>query len=228
MTCFYKQNSKLCMLIRAVIIDDDKETVQLFGDLLTSNGIKVVGKGYNGQDAVFLYQKLKPDVVFLDIIMPVYDGIFALQNIREIDPEAKVIVVFDKLSISKEIELNRLKPSALIHEPIDIDEILRKTHQLCTPSEDSIQQMKKTMITLAIKNTLLELGTQEFDKIVMMLHKDFNSTLEDCYEEPEHLRQVLQDLFGDSYQDILNSLKENIKNISTDKITNSFIDNLST
>jgi chemotaxis response regulator CheB len=56
-----------------VVIDDDKETIQLFSDLLSSNGIKVVGKGYNGQDAVFLFQKLKPDVLFLDILMPVYD-----------------------------------------------------------------------------------------------------------------------------------------------------------
>ena len=47
------------LLIRAVVIDDEKDTIQLFSELLTSNGIKVVGKGYNGQDAVFLYQKLK-------------------------------------------------------------------------------------------------------------------------------------------------------------------------
>ena len=93
-------------MIRAVVIDDDKETIQLFSDLLTSNGIKVVGKGHNGQDAVFLFQKLKPDVIFLDILMPVFDGIFALQKIRETNPEANVIVIYDKLSIGKEIELN--------------------------------------------------------------------------------------------------------------------------
>lgn len=215
-------------MIRAIIVDDDKETVQLFGDLLTSNGIKVVGKGYNGQDAVFLYKKLKPDIVFLDILMPVYDGIFALQNIREINPKANVIVVFDKLSTGKEIELNRLQPSASIHEPIDVNEILLKTHQLCAPSEDSLQEMNNTMITLAIKNTLLELGTQEFDKVVMMLQKDFNSTLEDCYEHPEYLKQILQDLLGNSYTDVLNSLKENIKNISTHASTNDFIEALST
>jgi len=215
-------------LIRAIIVDDDKETVQLFGDLLTSNGIKVVGKGYNGQDAVFLYKKLKPDIVFLDILMPVYDGIFALQNIREINPKANVIVVFDKLSTGKEIELNRLQPSASIHEPIDVNEILLKTHQLCAPSEDSLQEMNNTMITLAIKNTLLELGTQEFDKVVIMLQKDFNSTLEDCYEHPEYLKQILQDLLGNSYTDVLNSLKENIKNIPTHASTNDFIEALST
>ncbi len=214
-------------MIRAVVIDDDKETIQLFSDLLTSNGIKVVGKGYNGQDAVFLFQKLKPDVLFLDILMPIYDGIFALRKIRDISLDANIIVIYDKLSIGKEIELNRLKPSAIIREPIDVDDILRKTHKLCMPSGDSLDQMKKTIVTLAMKNTFLELGLEEFDKIVLMLQKDHNCTLEDCYENPDALKQVLQDLLGDSYHDVMSSLKENIKNISSHKSTENFLDALS-
>ncbi|MFB5648637.1 MAG: response regulator [Candidatus Nitrosomaritimum aestuariumsis] len=214
------------MLIRAVVVDDEKETLQLFSDLLTSNGIKVVGKGYNGQDAVFLYQKLKPDILFLDILMPVHDGIYALKNIRDSHPEAKIIAIYDKLSVGKEIELNRLKPSEIIREPIDVDDILRKTHKLCMPSGDSLDEMKRTMVTLAIKNSLLELGLEEFDKIVMMLQKDYNSTLEDCYDNPEFLKQVLKDLLGDAYNDVLNSLKENINNISSHKSTENFLDAL--
>jgi CheY-like chemotaxis protein len=214
-------------LIRAVVVDDEKETIQLFSELLTSNGIKVVGKGYNGQDAVFLYQKLKPDVLFLDIVMPVYDGIYAIKQIRDNHSDAKIIAIYDKLSVGKEIELNRLNPSEIIREPIDIDDILRKTHKLCSPSGDSLDEMKRTMVTLAIKNTFLELGLEEFDKIVMMLQKDYNSSLEDCYDNPEFLKQVLKDLLGDSYNDVLNSLKENIKNISSHKSTENFLDALS-
>ena len=214
-------------MIRAVIIDDDKDTIQLFSDLLESNGIKIVGKGYNGQDAVFLYQKLRPDILFLDVLMPVYDGVFALKKIRESHPESVIVTIFDKLSIRKEIEINRLKPSAIIKEPIDVDEILRVTHKLCMPAGDSLDQMKRTMITLAIKNTFLELGLEEYDKIVLMLQKDYNCSLEDCYDNPEYLKQVLKDLLGDSYNDVLNSLKENIKNISSNKTTLNFLDALS-
>lgn len=214
-------------MIRAVVIDDDKDTLQLFSDLLASNGIKVVGKGYNGQDAVFLFQKLKPDVLFLDILMPIYDGIFALQKLREISKDSNIIVIYDKLSIDKEIELNRLKPSAIIREPIDVDEILRKTHKLCLPSGDSLDMMKKTIVILAMKNTFLELGLEEYDKIILMLQKDHNCTLEDCYDSPESLKQVLQDLLGDAYNDVMNSLKENIKNISSHKSTENFLDALS-
>ena len=60
-------------------------------------------------------------------------------------PEANVIVIYEKLSIGKEIELNRLTPSTVIREPIDVDDILRRTHELCMPSEDFLERMKKTM-----------------------------------------------------------------------------------
>jgi len=214
-------------MIRAVVVDDDKEALQLFSELLISNGIKVVGKGHNGQDAVFLYQKLKPDILFLDVLMPVYDGIYAVKKIRDSYPESTIVAIFDKLSVGKEIELTRLKPSAIIKEPIDVDDILRITHKLCMPAGDSLDQMKRTMVTLAIKNTFLELGLEEYDKIVLMLQKDFSASLEDCYDNPEYLKQVLSDLLGESYNDVLNSLKENLKNISSNKTTENFLDALS-
>lgn len=215
-------------MIRAIIVDDDKDTVLLFSELLQSNNIQVVGTGYNGQDAAFLYQKLKPDIVFLDVIMPVYDGVYGLKKIREINPDSVIVMTTDKMTISTQLALNKLQPSATIHEPVDVDEIIKTVNQLCATSLDSEELMKKTMVTLALKNTLLELGVQEYDKVMSLLQKDFNSTLEDCYENPEFLKQILKDLFGDSYEDILSALNENMKEISTQKEIKDFLQVLST
>jgi two-component system chemotaxis response regulator CheY/two-component system response regulator (stage 0 sporulation protein A) len=215
-------------MIRAVVVDDDKDTVALFAEILQSNNIEVVGKGYNGQEAAFLYQKLKPDVIFLDVIMPVYDGIYGITKIREMNPDATVIITTNQMTINAQIALNKLRPSAVIKEPIDVNEILKTVNQLCAPSLDSENQMKKTMVTLALKNTLLELGIQEYDKIASLLQKDYSCTLEDCYENPEYLRNILKDLFGDSYPDILNSLSENMKDILSHKSVKDFLQVLST
>ena len=215
-------------MIRAIIIDDDKDTVLLFSELLQSNNIQVVGTGYNGQDAAFLYQKLKPDIVFLDVIMPVYDGVYGLKKIREINPDSTVVMTTDKMTISTQLALNKLHPSATIHEPVDVDEIIKTVNQLCATSLDSEELMKKTMVTLALKNTLLELGVQEYDKVVSLLQKDYNSTLEDCYENPDYLKQILKDLFGDSYEDILSALNENMKEIASQKEIKDFLQILST
>ena len=215
-------------MIRAVVVDDDKDTVALFAEILQSNHIEVVGKGYNGQEAAFLYQKLKPDVIFLDVIMPVYDGIYGITKIREMNPDATVIITTNQMTINAQIALNKLRPSAVIKEPIDVNEILKTVNQLCAPSLDSENQMKKTMVILALKNTLLELGIQEYDKIASLLQKDYSCTLEDCYENPEYLRNILKDLFGDSYPDILNSLSENMKDILSQQSVKDFLQVLST
>jgi two-component system chemotaxis response regulator CheY/two-component system response regulator (stage 0 sporulation protein A) len=215
-------------MIRAVVVDDDKDTVALFSEILQGNNINVVGKGYNGQEAAFLYQKLKPDVIFLDVIMPVYDGIYGITKIKEMNPDAVVIITTNQMTINAQIALNKLRPSAIIKEPIDVDEILKTVNLLCAPSLDSENQMKKTMVTLALKNTLLELGIQEYDKVVSLLQKDYSCTLEDCYENPEYLRNILKDLFGDSYPDILSSLSENMKNILSQPSVKDFLQVLST
>ena len=215
-------------MIRAVVVDDDKDTVALFSEILQGNNINVVGKGYNGQEAAFLFQKLKPDVIFLDVIMPVYDGIYGITKIKEMNPDAVVIITTNQMTINAQIALNKLRPSAIIKEPIDVDEIIKTVNLLCAPSLDSENQMKKTMVTLALKNTLLELGIQEYDKVVSLLQKDYSCTLEDCYENPEYLRNILKDLFGDSYPDILSSLSENMKNILSQPSVKDFLQVLST
>ena len=215
-------------MIRAVVVDDDKETVSLFSEILSSNNIEVVGKGYNGQEAAFLYQKLKPDVVFLDVMMPVYDGIYGISKIREMNPNAIVIITTNQMTINTQIALNKLRPSAIVKEPIDVNEIIKKVNQLCAPSLDSENQMKKTMVMLALKNTLLELGIEEYDKVIDLLLNEHNCTLEDCYENPEYLKNVLKKLFGDSYRDILNSLSENMKSILSQQSVKEFLEVLCT
>jgi len=214
-------------MIRAVVVDDDKDTVALFSEILSSNNIEVIGKGYNGQEAAFLYQKLKPDVVFLDIIMPVYDGIYGISKIRGMNPDAVVIITTNQMTINAQIALNKLRPSAIIKEPIDVNEIIKTVNQLCTPSLDSENQMRKTMVILALKNTLLELGIEEYDKVLDLLHKEYGKTLDDCYENPENLKSILKKLFGESYHDILNSLSENMKGISSHRAVKEFLEILS-
>ena len=55
-------------------------------------GHEVVGEAADGEEAVQLYQELRPDLVTMDITMPKMDGITAIREIRKIDPRAKIIV----------------------------------------------------------------------------------------------------------------------------------------
>ncbi|MBI5145961.1 MAG: response regulator [Thaumarchaeota archaeon] len=110
-------------MITAIVIDDDVDTVDVFCDYLEIVNVKVVGRGHNGKTAVELYQKHNPDVVFLDLMMPDYDGFYALENIRKINPAAKVVVVTADLRRDTIDRLNILKPTEVFIKPYDINKI---------------------------------------------------------------------------------------------------------
>lgn len=77
---------------RILIVDDAAFMRMMIKDILTKNGYEVVAEAGNGQEAVELYNEHRPDLVTMDITMPEMDGINSLKAIREIDPEAKVIM----------------------------------------------------------------------------------------------------------------------------------------
>lgn len=81
-------------MIRAILCDDQEivtEGLQLI--LTTAPGFEVVGVAHNGIDAVELVDKLRPDIVLMDLKMPVMNGIQATRQIREKYPETRVLVL---------------------------------------------------------------------------------------------------------------------------------------
>jgi len=78
---------------RVLIADDSVLIRRMIAEVLTQAGWEVVGEASNGAEAVAQYRELNPDVVTLDIVMPGTDGIYALDGILAINPNAKVIVV---------------------------------------------------------------------------------------------------------------------------------------
>ena len=81
------------MTKRVLICDDSILMRKLVADTLLADGWTIVGEANNGREAVEMYQELRPDAVTMDIVMPHYDGLFALPRILQQDPEAKVVVV---------------------------------------------------------------------------------------------------------------------------------------
>ncbi len=109
----------------AIVVDDDIVATQLFGDLLRMFGVKILASGYDGKDAVRLYKKYSPDIVFTDIMMPGNDGFYALEEIRKLDPHAKVVAVTADFTGESATRLKELNISAVVYKPFDIQDIRR-------------------------------------------------------------------------------------------------------
>jgi len=75
-----------------LVVDDAAFMRMMIKNILTKEGYNVVGEAENGKVAVNLYEKLKPDLVTMDITMPEMDGIEGVKAIRQMDPEARIIM----------------------------------------------------------------------------------------------------------------------------------------
>ena len=79
---------------RTLLITDDAIVIrEIIKSAAKSRGWTVVGEAANGLQAVERYVELHPDAVTLDLVMPDYDGLYALRGIMERDPTARVLVV---------------------------------------------------------------------------------------------------------------------------------------
>ena len=79
-----------------LVVDDAVFMRKILSDILTQDGHQVVGEAENAREAVSLYQKLKPDIVTMDIVMPEIEGMDAMKAIKAIcamDKQARIIMV---------------------------------------------------------------------------------------------------------------------------------------
>lgn len=79
--------------LSCIIIDDDQNIVDVFRDLLGIIDVNVLATGNDGKDAVNLYKKHNPDIVFTDLQMPEYNGYYVVEAIKDLNPDAKLVVV---------------------------------------------------------------------------------------------------------------------------------------
>jgi two-component system chemotaxis response regulator CheY len=78
---------------RLLVVDDALFMRKLIRGVAAEAGWEVVAEAGNGEEGVALYAQHRPDLVTMDLVMPVMGGLDALRKIRELDPEAQVVVV---------------------------------------------------------------------------------------------------------------------------------------
>jgi two-component system chemotaxis response regulator CheY len=78
--------------MRVLIVDDALFMRALLREIVTKGGYEVIGEASNGVEALEQYRRLQPDLVTMDIVMPLRSGIEALQDITAEDPQARIIM----------------------------------------------------------------------------------------------------------------------------------------
>jgi len=107
-----------------LVVDDSKISRKWLIEMIPKKIVEnaEIIEGTNGEEAIALFEHHRPDVVFLDITMPVIDGFEALERIRAIDKDALVVMISaDRQKSTKEKVLS-LGAAALISKPLDEQE----------------------------------------------------------------------------------------------------------
>lgn len=111
-------------MAKILIVDDSKTSRKFLRNMLEDAGHEIVSEAVNGAEGVEKYKMYKPDVVTMDITMPVMDGIEALKQIRNLDKDAKIVMVTAAGQKGKMLEAVKYGAADFIAKPFEPDHII--------------------------------------------------------------------------------------------------------
>lgn len=119
-----------------LMVDDSVVSRKVLRNILEKGGYEVIGEAVNGEEGYLKYKELKPDIVTMDITMPVMDGIESLSLIKRDNGDTKVIMITASGQREKMVEALKRGAEEFILKPFEEDEILKTlAYVMETPNE---------------------------------------------------------------------------------------------
>ena len=107
--------------IRVLVVDDEKDFLFTMDYWLRTKGYEVMTAA-NGQEAIEIINKKPVDIIFLDMHMPVMDGVETLKKIRELNKDTPVIIITAYAADEKRIEAEKYGVSGFFYKDKDFTE----------------------------------------------------------------------------------------------------------
>lgn len=136
-----------------LIVDDEPGILTALAGVLGDEGYETLSTA-SGEEALVLYRKKQPDVVFLDIWMPDRDGLETLQSIRELDPTAAVVMMSGHGTASTAVKAIKMGAYDYIEKPLSYNQVV-----------ESVTGALKHRASLASDASLLETLERTTDRL---------------------------------------------------------------
>ncbi|MEW6182073.1 MAG: response regulator [Bacillota bacterium] len=122
---------------RILVVDDSPFVHKLVAKALPADSYEVCGVAKNGKEALDMYAKLVPDVVTMDITMPVMNGLDASRELLATDAKVKIIMLTsrgDKDCVQKAKDIG---VGVFLQKPFEPEELLRAIETICKGMRES-------------------------------------------------------------------------------------------
>ena len=119
-------------MTKILLIDDEKSILKMLKKLLELNNYDVA-VAENGNEGIKLYQKFTPDIVVTDLIMPDKEGLETIRELKEIDPDVKIIAMSGGGNSDPKMYLSfaeQFGAAKVLKKPIDNDKLLSAINEL--------------------------------------------------------------------------------------------------
>ena len=118
-------------MITVLIVDDHSFVRAALVDLFTDAAdIQVVGECADGTEVVPAVQNTRPDVVLMDVDMPRMDGVEATRALREVEPDAQVLMLTGSLSPARIQQAHSLGARGYLLKGDDSDELIERVRDV--------------------------------------------------------------------------------------------------
>lgn len=122
-------------MVKSVLIADDQEVIRRMLCLMfaSQNDFEVCGEAENGQEAVEMAQLLRPDLIMLDLSMPLMNGIEAASTLKQLMPMTPIIVFSEYSDVLSEREARKTGVAALVSKTAGLAALVEKARAVVYP-----------------------------------------------------------------------------------------------
>jgi two-component system response regulator (stage 0 sporulation protein A) len=202
--------------ITVALADDNREFIEILKDFfMRQDDIEVVGTAVNGVEACEMVQKVAPDVLILDVIMPYLDGIGVLEKIETMDISKKPVVIMLSAVGQDKITERALSLGAeyYIIKPFDMETLAMRIRQLKAVPVKETPRNRETVAASFIKTEFSQTQQPKAPMTKHTLESEVTSIIHEI-GIPAHIKgyQYLRDaiIMAINDMDILNSITKQL------------------
>jgi len=110
-------------MITVLVIDDSSFQRKIISGILTEGGYRVVS-AENGKDGIDRVEKEQPDIIITDLLMPVHDGYWVLEQLKAMGCTTPVIIVTSDIQKTTEKRCKELGAAAFMNKPVEKSQVI--------------------------------------------------------------------------------------------------------